>query len=59
MSSYMDSFTNDVWATVKPFTLLSVQRIQYNVQSVDEIVKKNIPGDIVEIGVYKGAASCL
>lgn len=52
----MDSFTKYVWSIVQPYTLLSEQRIQNNIQSVDEIVKKNIPGDIVEIGVYKGGS---
>jgi len=52
----MTSFETYVWETVKPFTWLSQERIRNNIQSINEVVEKNIPGDILEIGVYKGGS---
>jgi len=52
----MDNFINYVWPIVTPYTMLSKKRIQNNIHCIDEIVRKNISGDIVEIGVYKGGS---
>jgi predicted O-methyltransferase YrrM len=52
----MTSFETYVWETVKPFTWLSQERIFNNIQCINEVVEKNIPGDILEIGVYKGGS---
>lgn len=42
----------------QPFTLLSSSRLINNIQSVIHVVYNKIPGDIVEIGVWKGG-SCM
>jgi predicted O-methyltransferase YrrM len=52
----MTSFESYVWETVNPFTFLSRERIRNNIQSINEVIEKNIPGDILEIGVYKGGS---
>lgn len=38
------------------FSLLSKERLIYNIQAIDYICNKNIQGDIVEIGVWKGGS---
>lgn len=52
-------FSKDDIATllaVKPYTMTSPERIFALIQAVQYIVKNNICGDIVECGVWKGAA---
>jgi hypothetical protein len=41
---------------VKPFTATSSERIQALCQAINYIIKNNIPGDIVECGVWKGGS---
>lgn len=36
--------------------MISVERFHNNIQSIDYVEKNNIPGDIVEIGVWKGGS---
>lgn len=43
---------------IKPFTLVSIERCYALYQSVNYILKNNIPGDMVECGVWKGG-SCM
>lgn len=52
----MNSLIDTIWNTVRPYTLLSKERIANNVQCIQEVIDKNIPGDILEIGVYKGGS---
>jgi hypothetical protein len=52
----MIHFINYVWETTKPYTLLSADRVINNIHSINEVIHKNIPGDIVEIGVWKGGS---
>jgi len=40
----------------KPFTLSSVERIYALIQAVRYVVKNEVPGDIVECGVWKGGS---
>ena len=47
---------DNIFNTVSSFTLLSKERIYNNINSVQEILDKDIPGDIIEIGVYKGGS---
>ena len=39
---------------VKPFTMVSEERLQNVLQSVQNAINNNIAGDFVEIGVWKG-----
>ena len=52
----MMHFENYVWETIKPYTLLSSERVINNIHSINDLCGKNIPGDIVEIGVWKGGS---
>ena len=47
----------EVYARVKSFTMLSLERILTNVRAIDYIVRSQIPGDIVECGVWRGGSS--
>jgi len=42
--------------TVRPYTMTSPERIVSLIRSVDYVVENQIPGDIVECGVYKGGS---
>ena len=42
--------------TSSKFSLLSRERILFNIAAIDCICQKNISGDIVEIGVWKGGS---
>lgn len=40
----------------KPYTMISEERMKQNMKSVDIVENNSIPGDIVEIGVWKGGS---
>jgi O-methyltransferase len=40
----------------QPYTMISVERLLQNIQSIDHVQSAKIPGDIVEIGVWKGGS---
>lgn len=42
--------------STKPFTLTSMERTFTLIEAVKYIIKQNIPGDIVECGVWKGGS---
>jgi O-methyltransferase len=53
-------FTNyeiDIIRAVRPYTLTSSERIYALIHSINYIIKNNIPGDIIECGVYKGGSA--
>jgi hypothetical protein len=52
----MSSLINTIWNTVKSNTLMSKERIANNIQCIQEVIDRNISGDILEIGVYKGGS---
>jgi len=43
----------------KKLTMLSMERLENNVEAVLDVINRCIPGDIVETGVYKGGSSLL
>jgi O-methyltransferase len=47
----------EIYSAVKPFTMLSVERILANVRAIEHVVRNDIPGDIVECGVWRGGGS--
>ena len=47
---------NNIFNKVKNLTLLSQERVNINIQSINYIIDNNIDGDVVEIGVYKGGS---
>jgi O-methyltransferase len=46
-----------IYSQVKPFTMLSLERILANIRAVDHVVRNGILGDIVECGVWRGGSS--
>jgi hypothetical protein len=46
----------DIIRSVEPFTMTSPERIFGLIQAVKYVVNHNIPGDIVECGVWKGGS---
>lgn len=44
----------DILTFVRPYTSLSPERIQNVLMLVERIVRENIPGDLAEVGVWKG-----
>lgn len=44
----------DIIALVKPYTCVSEERIQNVLTLVERVVRENIPGDLAEVGVWKG-----
>ncbi|HAK44962.1 MAG TPA: macrocin O-methyltransferase [Spirochaeta sp.] len=52
-----DSF-KEIWEMVSPYTMTSVERGYSLYKAVDYIVANDIPGDLVECGVWKGG-SCM
>ena len=54
----MEASFKTLWDIVKPYTMISIERGYTLYKSVEYIVKKRIPGDLVECGVWKGG-SCL
>ena len=51
-----DSWTIDIISKVRPFTQTSIERISELCNCVKYIVGNNIPGVIVECGVWKGGS---
>ncbi len=47
---------NDIIKTCKQYSMISHERFQANVDSVKYVEEHKIPGDIVEIGVWKGGS---
>ena len=45
--------------SVKPFTMTNTERIFSLIQSVRYVIKNDIPGDIVECGVWRGGSAML
>ncbi len=48
-----------VYEQIKPFTMVEVERCYALYQSVQYIIRNNIPGDFVECGVWKGGSAML
>jgi O-methyltransferase len=46
----------DIISVCKEYSMISTERFLNNIKSVEYILDSNIPGDIVEIGVYKGGS---
>jgi len=45
-----------IYSFVRNFTLLSKERVICNIDCIQEIVKNNVQGDVVEVGVWKGGS---
>ena len=53
-----EDFMN-IYNQVKPFTMVSIERLYATYQAIKYVERNNIPGDIVECGVWKGGCSML
>jgi len=49
-------WVNEIIARVRPYTMTSPERIASLCNAVEYVVRCNIPGDIVECGVWKGGS---
>ena len=45
---------DDIIRTVAPFTLTSPERLRQTLHSIEYIVRNEIQGDIIEVGVWRG-----
>jgi hypothetical protein len=52
----MDGFVVDVIERVRPYTLTSHERIAALVEAVRYIIRANVPGAIIECGVWRGGS---
>ena len=50
--SYYDDAT--IMSKVKPFTMTSSERLLQTLNTIDRVIKNNIEGDIIEVGVWRG-----
>jgi len=50
------SKTENIIEVCRPYSALSRERLQNNIDMIDYVNKNNIVGDVVEIGVYKGGS---
>ena len=48
-----------IWQQVSPYTLISIERGYAVYTAVNHIVRRNIPGDFVECGVWQGGTCML
>jgi O-methyltransferase len=55
----MDPAFAPLYDACKPYTLIHVERMYSLYKAVQYIVKKGVPGDFVECGVWKGGASMM
>lgn len=51
-----DKYFNHVWESIKPYTLLPIERIYSIFLSCRYIAQSRVPGDFVECGVYLGGS---
>ncbi|MBM2829335.1 MAG: macrocin-O-methyltransferase domain protein [Gammaproteobacteria bacterium] len=54
--SDLDQESVDIIRRVKPYTMTSTERLFSLIQAVRYVLKTNIPGDIVECGVWRGGS---
>lgn len=62
LNSDLSSDELEIYETVKPFTMTSIERVVAVIQATRYIVENNIKGDFVECGVWQGGsimAACL
>jgi len=60
LSNHYNDFSNDdreIYNIVKPYTMTSPERVKVLLDALNYVVLKNIPGDYVECGVWKGGSS--
>ncbi len=48
---------NDILSAVKPFTMVHESGVRFGMQQVLQAVERNVPGVIVECGVWRGGCS--
>ncbi len=49
----------EMYAKAKPYTLTSIERMFSAYNAVEYVVNANVPGDIVECGVWRGGSSMM
>ena len=56
-SRSLSANTLEIWDSVRPFTMTSLERVAALCDSIDYIVRNGIAGQIVECGVWKGGSA--
>ncbi|WP_369405567.1 TylF/MycF/NovP-related O-methyltransferase, partial [Streptacidiphilus neutrinimicus] len=51
-----DETTREIITAVKPWTMTSMERLNALVQAVRYVTRHELPGDIVECGVWRGGS---
>jgi O-methyltransferase len=52
----IDEATKSIFAEVRPYTMTGLERVAVLCQAVAYVVRNNIPGDLVECGVWRGGS---
>ena len=52
-----DAFSRDVFEQVAPFTMTSERRVHALVRAVEYVVRSDVPGSLIECGVWRGGSS--
>jgi hypothetical protein len=52
-----DDLHRRIWATVQPYTMTSPERVVAAIEATRYVVRNQIPGAIVECGVWRGGSS--
>ena len=47
-----------IYSEISPYTLITLERTDAIITSIDYLCANNIPGDIVECGIWKGGSIC-
>lgn len=47
----------EIYFKVRDFTLVPIERVVANIRAIDYVLRRNIPGDIVECGIWKGGST--
>lgn len=47
----------EIYFKVREFTLVPIERVVANIRAIDHVLRMNIPGEIVECGIWKGGST--
>ena len=57
--SDMEADFLSIYAQAKPYTMTSIERSYALYKSIEYVVRRGVPGDVVECGVWKGGSSMI
>lgn len=56
LSKRLNPLTNEIWEKVRKYTMTDKKRVNGLINSIEYILEKDIPGDFVECGVWRGGS---